>query len=210
MMLKLVPRLKNRRMHLFHRNAQLGPKPVHNISLPRIVLRVDPRLNLLVVDDAYAKALLRVRGIERRASFLNLYEELLPVCERVSETIEDVFGFEIPEGLELQPLGDVVLELLDLTLDQRKRSLKGIVRKSRQLSKTECQSETAVEGETFGLAPTKYMSFPTQSRFATATRSRILSFGFSAADKQHLKVRLSTQPRFGLVLSTYLSNRVTA
>jgi hypothetical protein len=132
-MLELVPGLENRRMHLLHRHTQLGSEPVHNIPLPRVVLGINPRLDLLVVDDAHAEALLRLRGVERRTSFLDLCEELLPVRERVSEAIEHVFGFEIPEGLELQPLGDVVLELLDLVLDQRKRPLEGIIRKPCQL-----------------------------------------------------------------------------
>ena len=79
MMLELVPGLENRCMHLLHRDAQLGSKPVHNIPLPRIVLGIDPRLDLLVVDDAHAEALLGLRGVERRASFLDLREKLLPV-----------------------------------------------------------------------------------------------------------------------------------
>ena len=132
-MFELVPRLENRRVHLLHRYAQLGPKSVHDIPLPRVVLGVNPRLDLLVVDDAHAEALLRLRCVERRTCFLDLCEELLPVRERVSEPIEHVFGLEIPEGLELQPLGDVVLELLDLVLDQRERPLEGIIRKPRQL-----------------------------------------------------------------------------
>jgi len=132
-MLELVPGLENRRMHLLHRHAQLGSEPVHNIPLPRVVLGVHPRLDLLVVNDAYAKALLRLRGVERRTSFLDLCEELLPVRERVSETIENVFGLEVPERLELQPLGDVLLQLLDLVLDQREWALKSIIRKPCQL-----------------------------------------------------------------------------
>ena len=132
-MFKLVPSLENRRMHLLHRDAQLGTEPVHNIPLPPIVLGVNPRLNLLVVDDAYAKTLLRLRGVESRASLLDLCEELLPVRERVPEAVEHVFGFKIPEGLELQPLGDVLLELLDFVLDQGERTLEGIVRKLCQL-----------------------------------------------------------------------------
>ena len=100
-MFKLVPSFENRRVHLFHRDAQLSPEPVHNIPLPRIVLGVNPRLNLFIVDDAHAEALLRLGGVERGTSFLDLCQELLPVRERVSKTVEHVFGFEIPEGLEL-------------------------------------------------------------------------------------------------------------
>lgn len=120
-------------MHLLHRHTQLSSEPVHNIPLPRIVLGIDPRLDLLVVDDAHPEALLGLRSIERRASFLDLCEQLLPVRERVSEAVEHVFCFKIPERLELQPLGDVVLQLLDLVLDQREWTLKGIIRKPRQL-----------------------------------------------------------------------------
>jgi len=79
MMLELVPSLENRRMHLLHRHTQFGPEPVHNIPLPRIILGINPRLDLLVVDDTHAEALLGLRGVERRASFLDLCEELLPV-----------------------------------------------------------------------------------------------------------------------------------
>ena len=87
-MFKLVPSLENRRMHLFHRHAQLGSEPVHNIPLPRIVLGVNPRLDLLVVDNAHAEALLCLGGVECRTSFLDLCEELLPVRERVPEAVE--------------------------------------------------------------------------------------------------------------------------
>lgn len=38
--------------------------------------------------------------------------------EGVSEAVEDVFGFEIPEGLELEPFVDVVSELLDFGFDE--------------------------------------------------------------------------------------------
>ena len=129
MMLKLVPGLQNRRVHLLHRHAQLRSKPVHDIPLPRVVLRVHPRLDLFVIDDTYPEALLGLGSVERRPSFLDLRQELLPVRERVSEAVEHVFGFEIPERLELQPLGDVLLQLLDLVLDQPKRVLEGIIRK---------------------------------------------------------------------------------
>ena len=132
-MLELVPGLENRRMHLLHRDAQLSSEPVHDVPLPCIVLGINPRLDLLVVDNAHPETLLRLRGVERRTSFLDLCEELLPVRERVTKAAEHVFGLEIPEGLELQPLGDILLELLYLVLDQREWSLEGIVRKLRQL-----------------------------------------------------------------------------
>lgn len=101
LMLEVVPRLENRRMHLLHRHAQLRPKPIHNVPLPRIVLGIDPRLDLLIVDDTHAEALLRLGRVERRSSFLDLSQELLPVRERVSEAVEHVFGFKVPKRLEL-------------------------------------------------------------------------------------------------------------
>ena len=122
-MFELVPRLQDRRMHLLHRIAQLDPEPTQNVPLPRVVLGVHPRLHLLVIDDAHAETALRLRRVERRARFFDFGEELLPVCERVAEAVEDVFGFEIPKGLELQPFGDVVFQLLDLEFDERERPL---------------------------------------------------------------------------------------
>jgi hypothetical protein len=50
------------------------------------------------------------------------------VCEIFAEAVEDVFGFQVPEGLELEPFGDVVSELLNFDLDQGEWSLEGIVR----------------------------------------------------------------------------------
>ena len=109
-MLELIPRLQNRRMHLLHRIPQLDAKPTQYIPLPRIVLGVHPRLHLFIVHHTHPKAALRLRRVECRARFLDLGEELLPVCERVAEAVEDVFGFEVPEGLELEPFGDVVFQ----------------------------------------------------------------------------------------------------
>lgn len=122
-MFELVPRLQDRRMHFLHRVAQLDTKPTQNVPLPRIILGVHPRLHLFVINDADAKTALRLRRIKRRARFLNLGEELLPVRKRVSKSIEDVLGFEVPERLELQPFGDVVFQLLDLEFDEGKWTL---------------------------------------------------------------------------------------
>jgi hypothetical protein len=132
-MLEFIPGFENRRMNLLHRHAQLSSEPVHNIPLPRIILGINPRLDLFVVDYTHAEALLRLRSVERRPSLLDLSEQLLPIRKRVAEAVEHVFGFEIPEGLELQPLGYVLLKLLDLVLDQRKRMLEGIIREPRKL-----------------------------------------------------------------------------
>jgi hypothetical protein len=68
MMLQLVPRLQNRRMHLLHAILQLHPKPTQNIMLPRIILGVHPRLHLLVINRTLRTHLGR---IERGAGFLD-------------------------------------------------------------------------------------------------------------------------------------------
>ena len=52
---------------------------------------------------------------------------MLPVCERIAEAVEHVFGFEVPEGLELEPFGDVGLEGLDFELDEGEGPLEGVV-----------------------------------------------------------------------------------
>jgi len=54
-------------------------------------------------------------------------------CEVFAEAVEDVFGFEIPEGLELKPFGDVVSEALDFDFDQGEWSLEGVVGEVGQL-----------------------------------------------------------------------------
>lgn len=47
--------------------------------------------------------------------------------KRVAEAVEDVFGFEIPERLELEPFGDVVFELLDFGFNKLEGFFKGII-----------------------------------------------------------------------------------
>lgn len=84
-------------MHLLHRVPQLDTEPAQDIALPSIVLGVHPSLHLLVVDNAHAKGLGRVGRVERRPSLLDLREQLLPVCEVLAESVEYVFGLEIPE-----------------------------------------------------------------------------------------------------------------
>lgn len=80
-MLKVVSRLCNERMYIFHGIAQLDTESTENISLPSVILGIDPRLDLLIVDDAYTQRFLRVRGVKCRSRFLNLREELLPKLE---------------------------------------------------------------------------------------------------------------------------------
>jgi hypothetical protein len=52
------------------------------------------------------------------------------VCGILAEAAENVFGFEVPEGLELESFGDVVLHF---DFDQRKRSLQSVVGEVGQL-----------------------------------------------------------------------------
>jgi hypothetical protein len=66
-------------------------------------------------------------------SFLNFHEQLLPVCEIITEAIEDIFGFKVPEGLKLEPFADVVSEVLHFDFDKGKRSLEGVIEKMGQL-----------------------------------------------------------------------------
>ena len=136
-MLQVVPRLQYRRMHLLHRIPQLHPESTQDVPLPRIVLCIHPRLHLLVVDHAHPKRFLRVRRVERRPRLLDFRQQLLPVRERVSEPVEHVFGFEVPQRLELQPFGDVVFQLLDFDLDQRERPLERGISEPRQLCSEE-------------------------------------------------------------------------
>ena len=52
----------------------------------------------------------------------------MPGGERVAESVEDVFGFEVPERLELEPFGDVDGEGADSVFDESKWSLEdGVV-----------------------------------------------------------------------------------
>lgn len=131
--LELVARLEDRGVHLLHRVPELDAEAGEDVALPRVVLGVHARLHLLVVDDADPKGLLRLGRVERRARLLDLCEKLLPVRERVAEPVEDVFGLEVPERLELEPLGNVVFERLDLRLDERERLLEGCVGESCKL-----------------------------------------------------------------------------
>jgi hypothetical protein len=132
-MLQVIARLEYRRMHLLHRIPKLHAEPRENVALPRVVLGVHARLHLLVIDDAHSKLLLRFRRVERRACALDLRQELLPVCERVAESVEDVFCLEVPQRLELQPFGDVVFQLLYFGLDEHEWSLQRVVGELREL-----------------------------------------------------------------------------
>lgn len=49
------------------------------------------------------------------------------MCERISEAVEDVFGFEVPERLKLKPFVHVVSEVLDFGLDEGEWSGEGVV-----------------------------------------------------------------------------------
>jgi hypothetical protein len=91
LVLEVVARLENRRMHFFHRIAKLDAEPGQNIALPCVVLGVHARLNLLIIHDAHAKFLLRLCRVERRSCTLDLRQKLLPKCERVPQSVEHVF-----------------------------------------------------------------------------------------------------------------------
>ena len=91
LVLEFVARLENRRMHFLHRIAKLDAKPGQNIALPRVISGVHARLHLLIIHDAHAKFLLRLRRVERRPCTLDLRQKLLPMCERVPESVEHVF-----------------------------------------------------------------------------------------------------------------------
>ena len=72
LVLEIVARLENRRMHLLHRIAKLDPEPGQNIALPRVILGIHARLHLLIIHDAHAKFLLGLRRVERRPCTLDL------------------------------------------------------------------------------------------------------------------------------------------
>ena len=116
-MLQLVSRLENRSVHLFHGISKLDTKSTENVALPCVVLRIHARLDLFVVDNAGYKGLLSFGRVKGRSSLLDLRQELLPAGQGVSKAVEDVFGFEIPQRLELKPFGDVFPQLLHFALD---------------------------------------------------------------------------------------------
>jgi hypothetical protein len=130
---ELVPRLEDRRVHFLHCIAKLDAKPGQNIALPRVVLCVHTRLHLLVIHDAHAEFLLRLRRVEHRTRALDLGQKLLPVRERVPEPVEYVFRLQVPKRLKLQPLSDIVLQLLHFALYERKWTLQRVIREARKL-----------------------------------------------------------------------------
>ena len=137
-MLEVVACLENRRVHLLHRIAELDAEPGQNIALPRVILGIHARLHLLIVHDAHAKLLLCLRRVERRPCTLDLRQKLLPMRERVPESVEHVFRLEIPQRLELQPLGDVILKLLHFALYERERALQRVIREASELERFRC------------------------------------------------------------------------
>jgi len=120
-------------MHLLHSVPKLDAEPRQDVALPRVVLCVHARLHLLVLDHAHAKLLPRLGRVERRARAFDLRQQLLPVRERVAQSVKHVFRLEIPQRLELQPLGHVVLQLLHLVLYQHEWALQRIIREAREL-----------------------------------------------------------------------------
>jgi hypothetical protein len=136
-MLQVIARLEDRRVHLLHRIPKFHAEPREDVALPRVVLGVHARLHLLVINNADPELLLRLRRVERRARALDLRQELLPVRERVAEAVEDVFGLEVPERLELQPFRDVVFQLLDLGLDENEWLLQRVIGELCELGKSQ-------------------------------------------------------------------------
>ena len=56
MVLQLHPRLLDRGVHLLHRISELYAESAEDISLPCVVLGVDPSLDLLIVHDTDTKS----------------------------------------------------------------------------------------------------------------------------------------------------------
>ena len=54
-MLELVSGFGNGSVHLLHSISELYTKATEDVTLPSVVLGVDARLNLLVVDNANAE-----------------------------------------------------------------------------------------------------------------------------------------------------------
>lgn len=133
LVLQLVARLQDGGMHLLHRISEFHTEPTENVALPSIILGVDAGLHLLVVNDTHSERFLRFGGIECRTCLLDLGKELLPVAKVLSESVEDVLGFKIPERLELKPLRNIFLEFLDFALDKREGPLERRIREPCQL-----------------------------------------------------------------------------
>jgi hypothetical protein len=133
MVLQFVPRLEDRCMHLLHGISKLDAEPAQYIPLPRIVLGVDLRLDLFIINYADSKRALSVRVIERRSSLLDLGKQLLPIGQRVTQSIEDIFRLQVPQRLKLEPFSHIVFHLLDLGLDQCERSFERPVAKASEL-----------------------------------------------------------------------------
>ena len=194
-MLEVVARLEDRRVHLLHRIAELDAEPRQNVALPRVVLGVHARLHLLVVHDAHAKLLLRLRRVEQRARALDLGQQLLPVRERVPQPVEHVFRLEVPQRLELQPLRDVVLQLLHFALYESERALQCVVCEARELGRRRRSAFVGLPGTTSYCSPTRYIVFPMPCSPAFEVRFHISNFESAVADKSHLEGHLvNTKP----------------
>lgn len=79
MLLKLVARFKDLRMHVLHSVPELHTEATENISLPSVILRIHARLYLLIVNNACTERALRLGCIECRSRLLDLRKQLLPV-----------------------------------------------------------------------------------------------------------------------------------
>lgn len=58
--------------------------------------------------------------------------------ERVPESVEHIFRLQIPQRLELQPLGDVILKLLHFALYEREGALQRVIREASELENFRC------------------------------------------------------------------------
>jgi hypothetical protein len=195
-MLQIIPRLQNAGMHFFHRIAQFHPKPTQDLPLPCIVLRVHPRLHLLVVHHTHAtERPLRLARVEGRPRLLDLSEQLLPKGETVPKSGVDGLGFKIPERLELKPFPDVGFELLDLLFDESEGPLKSVIRKLGELEIRSTVRYTCANGVARYAVPAKYMLSPSSPSSGSVVQSRILSSGSSAIDIRPPATRGAVEPR---------------
>ena len=111
--------------------------------------------------------------------------------EVLAEAVEDVFGFEVPEGLELEPLRDVLLELLDFVLDEREWPLECRVGEAGQLHRIESQRIVDIVSGS-GLQG-RYMTSPLRQNFGFGVRFRSASFGCVSDCRQCLFIGVRIQ-----------------
>ncbi len=92
------------------------------------------------------------------------------MCEGVTEAVEDIFSFKIPKGLELEPFGDVVFELLDFGFDECEGAFQGVVGETCKLKRTLDGFVQQQEGKRQHVRG-RYTSFRQLQSLASATQS---------------------------------------